>query len=224
MAGMMRRALLAGAGAWFAAPIVEAAAAPPSVEFQVLRNGRDIGRHRLVLRREGQDVLCGIEVELRVGLGPITFYRYTHENLERWRAGRFVSFASRTDDNGTKYAVRAERAADGIAVQGADGAFLAPADAWPTTYWYPGFLDRGAWIDTQFGRLRRARVVPAGQGVVPVAGREVTARRFRLEGDLALELWYRDGHWVGLAATAPDGSALTYRLLSEPALALVGLG
>jgi hypothetical protein len=59
---------------------------------------------------------------------------------------------------------------------------------------------------------------------VPVAGREVTARRFRLEGDLALELWYRDGHWVGLAATAPDGSALTYRLLSEPALALVGLG
>jgi hypothetical protein len=223
MAAMRRRALLVGASAWLVAPKAEAAPLA-TVEFRVLRNGRDIGRHRLTLQREGQDLVCAIDVELRVGLGPITFYRYTHENLERWRAGRFVSFASRTDDNGSTYTVRAERAAEGIAVEGADGAYRAPADAWPTTYWYPGFLDRGHWVDTQFGRLRRARVVPQGEQLVSVAGRELVARRFRLEGDLALELWYRDGRWVGLAATAPDGSALTYRLVTDPPLLLAGFG
>lgn len=220
---MMRRTLLTGATAALVAPLARAAPAP-AIEFLVLRNGRDIGRHRLALRREDSDLLCAIDVELRVGLGPITFYRYSHENLERWRAGRFVSFASRTDDNGTKLAVRAERTADGIAVEGAEGSYTAPAEAWPTTYWYPGFLDRTAWIDTQFGRLRRARVVPAGEGTVAVAGRELAARRVRLEGDLELELWYRERDWVGLAATAPDGSTLTYRLLSEPLVLPATLG
>lgn len=219
---MVRRTLLAGAAAWAVAP--EGARAAAAIEFQVLRNGRDIGRHRLALERAGEELRCAIDVELRVGLGPLTFYRYTHENRERWRAGRFLAFASRTDDNGTKLFARAERAADAIAVEGADGAFLAPAEAWPTTYWYPSFLDRSAWIDTQFGRLRRARVVPAGESTVPVGAREVPARRFRLEGDLALELWYRETSWVGLAATAPDGSALLYRLLGEPLVLPAALG
>lgn len=212
---MMRRALLGGAAACLVVPVAGATPVPP-IEFQVLRNGRDIGRHRLALRADGQDLLCSIDVELRVGFGPLTFYRYRHENLERWRAGRFVSFASVTDDNGTRLAARAERSADGIAVEGVDGAFTAPAEAWPTTYWYRGFLDRSSWIDTQFGRLRRSRVVRVGTERVPVGAREVLAERVRLEGELALDLWYQAGRWVGLAAALPDGSALSYRLLSEP--------
>lgn len=219
---MVRRTVLASAAAWAAMPHAVTAGGRP-VEFMVLRNGRDIGRHRIAFERDGEDLLAAIDVELAVGFGPLTFYRYRHENRERWRAGRFVGFASRTDDNGTRFAVRAERGADGILVEGADGRFTAPEDAWPTTYWYPGFLDRSAWIDTQFGRLRRARVAPAGQGVVTVGGRQTSATRFRLEGDLALELWYRDQRWVGLEATAPDGSALFYRLLTEPAVALAAL-
>lgn len=220
---MMRRTVLAAGSAWLAVPAA-GVGATPELEFRVLRNGRDIGRHRLLFERRGEDLFCTIAVELRVGLGPITLYRYRHENQERWRAGRFVSFESRTDDNGTKLAVRAERTERGIAVEGAEGAYLAPADAWPTTYWYPGFLEREAWVDTQFGRLRRARVVPVGEATVPVGGRTVAARHYRLEGDLALELWYRDRHWVGLAATAPDGSALTYERLTEPLVELAGLG
>jgi hypothetical protein len=223
MAGMMRRALLGGAAACLLAPT--AGAAPASaIEFQVLRNGRDIGRHRLAFRRDGQDLVCAIEVELRVGFGPLTFYRYRHDNRERWRAGRFVSFSSVTDDNGTRLAARAERSAEGIAVEGVEGAFTAPAEAWPTTYWYAGFLDRSVWVDTQFGRLRRSRVVPAGTDRVPVGGGEVLAERVRLEGELALELWYHAGRWVGLAAALPDGSALSYRLLTEPAPALAAAG
>ncbi len=219
---MQRRAVLTGMAAWFAAPR-PGAGSEPVVEFAVLRNGWEIGRHRLRFSRADDTLSCDIDVDLAVGFGPLTFYRYRHENSERWRNGRFESFRSRTDDNGTRFTVRAVRTSDGIAVEGADGAYLAPAEAWPTTYWYPGFLDREVWVDTQFGRLRRARVVPAGEGVVTVAGRPSPARRVRLEGDLALELWYRDGRWVGLEARAPDGSQLTYRLLTEPALELARL-
>lgn len=221
---MDRRMLLAAGAAWIAAPGPTSAAAAAAAEFMVLRNGRDIGRHRLSVERVGDELSMAIDVELAVGFGPLTFYRYRHENRERWRAGRFVSFASRTDDNGTRLAARAERAADGIAVEGADGAFTAPADAWPTTYWYPGFLDRGAWVDTQFGRLRRARVVPAGSGEIAVGGVPTRAERVRLEGDLALELWYRERRWVGLEAAAPDGSRLVYRLLTPPVLEIAAAG
>lgn len=220
---MVRRTVITAGIAWLALPET-AAGAPASVEFRVFRNGRDIGRHLMTFTRAGEDLLVAIDVELAVGFGPITFYRYRHENRERWRAGSFRHFASRTDDNGTTYAVEAEATSGRIAVRGHEGSYTAPAEAWPTTYWYPGFLDRRVWVDTQFGKLRRAQVVPAGQGLVPVAGREVSARRFRLEGDLALELWYRDGRWVGLEANAPDGSRLVYRLVSEPPLELAQAG
>lgn len=219
---MRRRTVLAAGWAWLALPGAGTSAVS-ELEFRVLRNGREIGRHRLLFERRGEELRCTIAVELRVGLGPVTLHRYRHDNRESWHAGRFVGFESRTDDNGTKLAVRAERTDRGIEVEGAEGAYLAPADAWPTTYWYPGFLDREAWVDTQFGRLRRARVVPAGETRVPVGSRTVPARRYRLEGDLALELRYRERHWVGLAATAPDGSALTYERLTEPLVELADL-
>jgi hypothetical protein len=68
------------------------------------------------------------------------------------------------------------------------------------------------WIDTQEGGLKRWQVTPKGTARVAAAGNSVAADRFAITGDLALDLWYAQDHWVKLEFTGSDGSVIDYRL------------
>jgi hypothetical protein len=62
-----------------------------ALAFQVSRNGAPIGTHRLSFSRHGAELAVRIDAAFRVGFGFITFYRYRHSGVERWRDGRFES-------------------------------------------------------------------------------------------------------------------------------------
>jgi hypothetical protein len=181
-------------------------------EFAVFRNDRPIGRHSLRFSRDGDRLAVEIDIELEVRLAFITLYRYRHSNRELWEGGRFLSFASRTDDNGTRHEVKARRAGEAILVEGSHGLVEAPGDALPTTYWHRRFLDAPVWIDTQEGALKRCRVTPTGTTQVAAAGTSVGAERYAISGDLTLDLWYAGAQWVKLEFKGSDGSTIDYRL------------
>ena len=98
-----RRTLLAGALAMPATGLARPARPPTSwgQEFAVSRDGAPIGQHRLRFSQDGPRTTAEIDIELQVKLAFITVYRYRHVNRELWEGGRLLSFASRTDDNGT---------------------------------------------------------------------------------------------------------------------------
>ena len=191
-------------------------------EFKVYRNDSPIGRHSLRFAREGSRLAVDIDIELEVKLAFITLYRYRHTNRELWEGGRLLSFASRTDDNGTPHQVKARRAGEVILVEGSKGLVEAPGDALPTTYWHRRFLDAPVWIDTQEGVLKRCSVTPTGTVQVAAAGTSVGAEGFGISGDLSLDLWYAGPQWVKLEFTGSDGSLIDYRLeRGVPDLALL---
>jgi len=79
-----------------------------------------------------------------------------------------------------------------------------------TSYWHGAFL-RGEKIDTQGGKLLATRLTRVGEEQVPVAGRTVTATRWRIEGDLELDIWYdAAGTWSRLRFERSDGSVILY--------------
>lgn len=211
-----RRLFLAGAAALMVSPL-SAAVVPPAggLLFAVRRDGRRIGWHEITLEEAGDRLRLGIEIALDVRWGPLTLYRYRHRNREEWRGGVFERFASETDDDGTRHRVRAERGASIIRVESGAGLVEAPLRALPSTYWCSRFLDTDRWIDTQSGRLLEGSARRVGVERLAVAGGTLDAERWRIEGDLELDLWYRDGRWVKMAFEGPDGSALDYEL-QEP--------
>lgn len=180
--------------------------------FAVDRNGTQIGHHRLRFIRDGARLNVEIDIQLEVKLAFITLYRYRHSNRELWEDGQLLSFTSRTDDNGTPHQVRARRAGEVILVEGDQGPVEAPGDAMPTTYWHRSFLDAPVWIDTQSGGLKRCQVTPKGTVRIAAAGSSVAADRFAITGDLFLDLWYAQDHWVKLEFAGSDGSIIDYRL------------
>ncbi|NJO38297.1 MAG: hypothetical protein HC871_12710 [Rhizobiales bacterium] len=108
------------------------------------------------------------------------------------------------------------RAGDRLLVDGKDGRLDLPGDTPTTSYWNEASIGRGAWIDTQSGRLARSTVTPAPAEPVLVAGRKVLARRYDLDGDITCSLWYAAGRWVRLLFVGEDGSKVTYALDAPP--------
>lgn len=203
-----RRAMLAGLGVIGA----RAQAAPAqNLMFRVMRKGDDIGRHSLSFAGDASDLQVAINVDIRVGLGPITLYRYALRATERWRNGILQEVNGTTNDDGTKDFVTARRATDFLAVEGSAGKpYNAPVGAIAATHWNRAEL-AGPMVNIQDGALLDFKVTPKGSDQVTARGRPVTAEHFVLQGKEHLEIWYDSaGVWVGLTAIGRDGSLITY--------------
>jgi len=187
---------------------------PPgkSLRFLVTRNGSEIGSHVLSFAQEGDDLVVHIDVQMRVGLGPFTFFHYRHQGEERWRGGQFVSLQTETDHNGDALRVRAQRKGDRVRVE-ATG--LAPQDlpgnALPLTHWNVACM-HARLFNPEEGVVIPETTVPRGNEMVVLSnGSKVQATRYALAGKAPIDDWYDDTQtWTALRATVKDGSILTY--------------
>jgi hypothetical protein len=180
--------------------------------FRVLRGDSAIGTHALRFTRRADTLEVRIEVDLRVGFGPITLYRYTLRATERWRGGQVEMLDASTDDDGTPGFARAIRDAQGLWVEGSGAPrYLAPRDALPSTHWNVAELN-GAWINPQNGKLLRPAVARRGLEQMALGdGRLVAANRYALSGAVEMNLWYDAvPSWIALDFTAHDGSLIRY--------------
>ena len=194
-----------------------AGAGTGDLRFEVFRNGSEIGYHVLSFNQDGERLTVDIDIELRVRFAFVTAYRYEHRNREQWEANQLLGFKSRTNDNGTRHRVEAERADGQLVVRGSEGKLDLPLSMLPTTYWHRNFMERTSWIDTQNGKVVESRVNARGSERIEAAGEMVEAERFEVRGDLDVDLWYHDDRWVKLGFAASDGSRIDYRLTNAEA-------
>jgi hypothetical protein len=182
-------------------------AAPHELAFEVWREGSPIGRHSLIFEVAGDRLQVDIAIDLAVGIGPITLYRYRHRSREEWLDGRLIGLATETDDDGTKFAVAAKASPEGLQV----GNQLLPASLLPTSYWHVAAMNRSQLLDSQDGTLRAVTSTKIGRETTAIAGVAYPVDRYRISGDLEMDLLYLpNGEWAGLEFTA-KGSKITYR-------------
>jgi hypothetical protein len=217
-AGLFAGALLAPAGAAGApanlAPVTAEQAEDTGVlRFDVKRGGSKIGTHQLTFRRKGDRLTVKVDIDLSVGIGPITFFKYTHDNTTTWDQGRVVAMKTRTNDDGTDYRVDAKRLDDGrLQVTTKDGTKRIEGTILPSTYWIAETINADKLLNTQKGTVEDITVEEAGSDTVETADGPVQATRYVIRGALDTHIWYRDmNRWVGLAFDA-RGERVTYHL------------
>jgi hypothetical protein len=180
-----------------------ARAAPPDILFRVVREGAQVGTHRVRFREEAGVLEAVSEVRVQVRLVGITVYRYSHDVTEAWRGERLVALSSRLDRNGTARACEARADAAGLMLRGSSGEARLPPEAAPLTWWRAATLRPGVPLfDPREGIAVQPRLETAQQG---------GNTRIRLIGGEGAEILYdRAGNWVGFATTGEDGSAVRY--------------
>lgn len=222
-AGLLAGVLMSpagGAGGAAAGPAeaVSKAAAERTgtLRFRVDRGGSPIGTHELTFRQAGDRLTVQVDIQLEVGIGPITFFRYEHANTTTWLDGRVVRMQTRTNDNGDKHRVTAERTPAGdLRVRTREGVRSVPGDILPSTYWIAGTVDASRLLNTQNGRVEEITVDPAGTERVETAQGPLEAQRYVIHGALDTHVWYQQaGRWVGLAFDA-RGERVTYHLVER---------
>lgn len=180
--------------------------------FRILRDGSAIGSHTLdfVTQDDGFDV--HIAVDIKVGIGPITLFRYHLTGTERWRGGILTSCESATNHDGKKVMFSCQREGDGLLVSGSQASpYRASPEALPASHWNKAELSV-PWINLEDGRLLRPKVEPAGlERLRQPDGTVLAAEHFTLTGDATLDLWYEpNGRWASLAFRGTDGSEIRY--------------
>ena len=213
-----RRRLLASAAALGAGCLLPSAVLsapiPPSdrLAFSVWRKGSRIGDHRLAFRRDGDRLTVEVAIDLEITLGFVTLFRYTHRNTEVWSGNRLLALDSETYDDGNDYRLSVREAPGGLQVDGWAGRFLAPADTLSSSYWNPETVYRSTILDTQRGYLMDVDTEWLGRETVAAAAGPVAADRYRISGDLSMDIWYSDaGQWVKLDFDA-RGAPISYQL------------
>jgi hypothetical protein len=182
----------AAAGAVLTAGL--SSAAIPSdgeIVFEILRDSADIGSHKLSFRREGEDLHVNVAIDIEVGFGLLTLFEYTHTNHEVWRDGRLIRLESTTNDDGDEYIVSAKLVGETLRVEATgQKPYDAPADIIPTSYWHPHTVTQSRLLNTQTGRIVQIMVQPQGEDRILVGGEQHQATKFRVSGDLEMQLWY----------------------------------
>jgi hypothetical protein len=179
-----------------------ARAAPAAIRFRILRQGSQIGTHRVTFAEADGELTARTEVDIAVRLLGVTVYRLTHRFTEVWAGDRLRLATSRHDRNGTVTEMAARAAEGGILVRGPKGPQRLPAEAAPLSWWNPRHFTRPL-FDTETGEplLRRWMRIPLPDGAV----------RWRVtEGEESEGTYAADGTWLAWMTKAEDGSIVTY--------------
>lgn len=190
------------------------------LKFEVALDDKPIGEHLLTFNRTPQQALeIGIAIDLEVKFGPFTVFDYTHRNASVWQDGVLQRMRSETDDNGERHDVAIEFTADQLqVVTDSVASYTAARSMLPTTYWMVSTVAQDRLINSQTGEILEVEVREIGREDVPGPDGPIAATRYRMIGDLEIELWYDDsGILVGLAFDA-RGSEVTYRLIERNGL------
>lgn len=182
--------------------------------FDVFLGNDKVGYHRFELLQTGDRERVVTEADFKVKFAFITLYQYRHYNTETWEGDCLQRIESRTNANGTKYAVRGERSDGVFRIEANGDSGRAPGCIRTFAYWDPDFLDAPRLLNSQTGEILPVDISEPQEDTITVRGREVPAQRYRLEADeLRLEIWYSmDREWLGLQSTTRDGRKIRYVL------------
>ena len=214
--GVGRRALAGGAAALaLLHPVRSGAVSLPAgdaIAFRILRDGTEVGSHRITFERRGATTLARVCIDIAVSYAWVTVYRFTHRASEIWQGERFVGIESTTDDNGTPAWMRTAWDAGGVLQVSGSGTapYAAPPGALASTYWNPAILRAAPVISSQDGRLSAQLVLTGALEQVPCVGGTLRARRHEMRGERDMEIWYDlDDQWAYLRFQR-DGAVITY--------------
>mgnify|MGYP001214737873 CR=1 FL=1 len=193
-----RRELILG-GAALLAPGAAMAALPPRLQFQVFRNGTKVGEHLIVFSGDDNARTVTTTVAMTVKVGPVPVYKYTHDAVEKWADGKWVSVDCTTNGNGKITKASARAMGGHVQITGPAGAVRAPANAAPLSHWNQASFGRPL-FNQQEGKMLK------------VTATQVKPGHWAIRGEAEIDDFYdAQGNWLALRGKLEDGSRLEYK-------------
>ena len=192
------------------------AATPGRTEFEILMNGKPVGRHIVTVSKNADTTLVRVAIDMAGRVGPISF-TYRHRCEEAWKGDQLASLNCTDQENRSVKTVTANRKGNALEVNGTGFKGNLPASLLPSSWWRASTINQTNLIDSRDGKLSKVRVSRVGDDVINVAGTNVRAGHYRMRGAVNTDLWYdASGRWVRTAFKIA-GQSFDYRKLTPVA-------
>lgn len=183
----------------------------PTIEFDVFRNGEQVGFHRVGFQSNGDSITAVSEFQIEINFLFFTAYSYNYRSEDQWQGGGLARLKAEVNDDGDLFSVAAVRDGDKINIRSTKENYTTAPPLYPTNHWNPGVLKQTRVLNTLTGRVNQVRIEPREREVIQTERGEITATRYAYTGELDTEVWYDDaGRWVRMRFNGKDGSEIDY--------------
>ncbi len=201
-------------GSTFLAAGPASAATPGRTEFEILMNGKPVGKHIVTVSKSADITNVRIAIDMAGKIGPIGF-SYRHRCEEAWRGNQLTSLNCSDQENRSNKSVAANLRGTNIVVEGTGFKGTAPATILPSSWWRFSTINQTRLLDSRDGKLSRVNVNRVGEEMLQIGGANVRANHYRVRGAVNTDLWYdATGRWVRTAFKIA-GQSFDYRKVTS---------
>jgi hypothetical protein len=210
----LRAGLIALATLALAATSPKAQPQVQRMSFAIMRNAIQIGQHDIAISTEGATTTVDFRTEIQVKVMFINAYSFGYAGREIWTQNNFVSFQSKTNDNGASHAVSATFDTDKTVIAADGKTISATGNVIPASFWNMAFLTRTDFFHTENGQLLKISVTDLGDEQISTRMGPKLAHHYRLTGGLERDLWFdQNGTPLRYQLRGSDNSLITSEAL-----------
>jgi hypothetical protein len=193
---------------------------PATWNFDVLLDGKPIGKHKFVLESDASTggLRLVSQAQYDVKFLGLSFYKYTHKATETWQQGCLHRLDSDTQDDGKPSKVQASRQGTDLSVtvskNGSSKTERLSGCVMSFAYWNPDIRKQAQLINPQTGLLESVSFQSNGRVPLGSGGKTLEAQQWTLQTATGpILLWYSPtGEWLGLEATVSGKTKIQYKL------------
>ena len=193
-------------------------------EFEVFRNNKKIGFHKLFFQNIEDKIVVNTEVQMIVKfLRAIPVLNYFHKGNEIWIDNNFIEAKTSTKKNKRKFELIAKRKGSKIEIKSRKKVFLVDGDSLFTSYWNQNWLKKKTLYYIQHGKKRLINVEKKCFEEIKTSNSTIFAQKYKVRGvqdklngkKIDFEIWYDDkGRWVKIKFFVKK-SLIEYFLVTE---------
>jgi hypothetical protein len=200
-----------------APPNATPAPAPTMEEriFDVTRDGNKIGVQTVTIEKNGDTTTVKLKTHVSVVVMFIQAYHFVHSAVEKWTAGKFVSYKAVTDDNGKHFDVVAAAKDDQIALDVNGAESKVPGHLVFASLWSKDFVDQTTLLHPDSGVQLNVKVEDLGEEKIDFHGQRIKAHHYQISGDLDREVWFQGDKMVRLKFYGSDHSTIMSELMDD---------
>ena len=178
-----------------------------SIEFDIYRNNKNIGKHIFSFKRSGDKLIVDSEINFEIKKFGVTLYKYHVKGAEVYEKGKLVKFNSKTLQNKKNKYVNLLSEDNNFIIDGSSFKGKVPNDYILGTWWNHSIVDSEAQISAVSGRIIKQKVTFLGKETIKVDNKFYETLHFNFSSidkklgkdkKLNTDIWYDEKtlNWV----------------------------
>ena len=193
------------------------------IEFDIYRNGKNIGKHIFTFKRSDDELSVISEINFQIKKLGLVLYKYNAEGTEIFKEGKLIKFNSKTNQNGKRKYVNMKLENNEYNVDGSSYKGKVPFEFQLGTWWNHSIINAPAQISAVSGRIIHQKITFIGKETIKIGEKIYKSLHFNFSSTdkklskgkkLNTDVWYDEKSLNWIKASFDKKGKWEYRMIS----------